>query len=106
MTSHFSDPHVFVRSMATRGSRGGLAQATQEVGEIFDAAGYDIIIFETVGVGQGEHDVAKAVDMTLVLLVPESGDEIQMMKAGLIEIADVFVVNKADRDGLDGWLSL
>ena len=99
MTSHFSDPDVFVRSMATRGGQGGLALKTQEVGEIFDAAGYDIIIFETVGVGQIELDVIKATDTVLVVLVPESGDEVQMLKAGLMEIGDVFAINKADRPG-------
>lgn len=99
MTSHFSDHHVFVRSMATRGSRGGLAQTTQEVGEIFDAAGYDIIIFETVGVGQIELDVIQATDSVIVVLVPESGDEVQMLKAGLMEIGNIFAINKADRAG-------
>jgi LAO/AO transport system kinase len=99
MTSHFSDPDVFVRSMATRGGQGGLALKTQEVGEIFDAAGYDIIIFETVGVGQIELDVIKATDTVLVVLVPESGDEVQMLKAGLMEIGDIFAINKADRPG-------
>ena len=99
MTSHFSDPHVFVRSMATRGSRGGLASKTQEVGEIFDAAGYDIIIFETVGVGQIELDVIQATDSVVVVLVPESGDEVQMIKAGLMEIGNIFAINKADRAG-------
>tara|TARA_B110000438_G_C15743820_1_gene619768 strand:- start:20 stop:955 length:936 start_codon:yes stop_codon:yes gene_type:complete len=99
MTSHFSDPDVFVRSMATRGGQGGLAMKTQEVGEVFDAAGYDIIIFETVGVGQIELDVIKATDSVLVVLVPESGDEVQMLKAGLMEIGDIFAINKADRPG-------
>ena len=99
MTSHFSDPHVFVRSMATRGSQGGLALKTQEVGEIFDAAGYDIIIFETVGVGQIELDVIKATDSVVVVLVPESGDDVQMLKAGLMEIGNIFAINKADRPG-------
>jgi LAO/AO transport system kinase len=78
---------------------GGLARKAQDVGDLLAASGKDVVIFETVGVGQGEHDVAKAVDLTMVVLVPESGDEIQLMKAGLIEIADVFVVNKSDRDG-------
>ena len=99
MSSHFSDPHVFVRSMATRGSQGGLALKTQEVGEIFDAAGYDIIIFETVGVGQIELDVIQATDSVVVVLVPESGDDVQMLKAGLMEIGNIFVINKADRPG-------
>jgi LAO/AO transport system kinase len=92
---------VFIRSMASHGDLGGLAHKAQEVGDILAVSGKDIIIYETVGVGQGEHEVAEAVDMTIVILVPESGDEIQLMKAGLIEIADVFVVNKSDRDGAD-----
>ena len=92
---------VFIRSMASHGDLGGLAHKAQEVGDILAASGKDIIIYETVGVGQGEHEVAEAVDMTIVILVPESGDEIQLMKAGLIEIADVFVINKSDRDGAD-----
>ena len=92
---------VFIRSMASHGDLGGLAHKAQEVGDILAASGKDIIIYETVGVGQGEHEVAGAVDITIVILVPESGDEIQLMKAGLIEIADVFVINKSDRDGAD-----
>jgi LAO/AO transport system kinase len=90
---------VFIRSMGSHGDLGGLARKAQEVGDVLAASGKDVIIFETVGVGQGEYDVAKAVDLTIVVLVPESGDEIQMMKAGLIEIADLFVINKSDRDG-------
>lgn len=90
---------VFIRSMGSHGDLGGLARKAQDVGDILAASGKDIIIYETVGVGQGEHDVAKAVDITVVVLVPESGDEIQLMKAGLIEIADYFVVNKSDREG-------
>ncbi len=90
---------VFIRSMATRGSTGGLALATTEVIRALDAFGKDIILVETVGVGQVELDVAEACDTTVVVLVPESGDSIQAMKAGLMEIADIFVVNKADRDG-------
>ena len=99
MTSHYSDPNVFVRSMATRGSQGGLAEKTQEVGEVFDAAGFDVIIYETVGVGQIELDVIKATDSVVVVLVPESGDEVQMLKAGLMEIGNIFAINKADRSG-------
>ena len=95
---------VFIRSMASHGDLGGLSHKAQEVGDILAASGKDIIIYETVGVGQGEHEVAEAVDMTIVILVPESGDEIQLMKAGLIEIADVFVINKSDRDGADRLL--
>ncbi len=99
MGRHYADKGVFIRSMATRGSHGGLALRAQDAADIFDAAGYDIIVYETVGVGQVELDVAKAADTTLVVLVPESGDDIQAMKAGLMEIADLFVINKADRQG-------
>ncbi len=99
MMKHHSDDRVFIRSMASRGGKGGLAKKTQEAGDIFDAAGYDVILFETVGVGQVELDVIQATDTVLVILVPESGDDIQMMKAGLMEIAHIFVINKADRDG-------
>ena len=99
MTSHHSDSQVFIRSMATRGGQGGLAMKTQEVGEIFDAAQFDVIIYETVGVGQIELDVIQATDTVVVVLVPESGDEVQMLKAGLIEIGNIFVINKADRPG-------
>jgi len=99
MMKHFENPNVFIRSMATRGSLGGLANKSREVADIFDASGYDVIIFETVGVGQIELDVMNATDSILVVLVPESGDDIQMMKSGLMEIADLFVINKADRDG-------
>jgi LAO/AO transport system kinase len=90
---------VFIRSMASRGSMGGLAVATSEVIKVMDAFGKDIILVETVGVGQVELDVAEACDITIVMLVPESGDSIQALKAGLMEIADIFCVNKADRDG-------
>ena len=99
MTSHYSDPHVFIRSMATRGEQGGLALKTQEVGEVFDAAGFDIIIYETVGVGQIELDVMQATDTVVVVLVPDSGDEVQMLKAGLMEIGNIFSINKADHPG-------
>jgi LAO/AO transport system kinase len=95
------DPGVFIRSMATRGSLGGLATATREVCDVLDGFGKDIIIIETVGVGQSELDVARAADSTLVVLVPESGDAIQTLKAGVMEIADVYAVNKADRPGAD-----
>ncbi len=88
---------VFIRSMATRGSLGGLSRKAVDSADIFDAAGFDYIIFETVGVGQSELDIVKAADTTLVTLVPESGDSIQAMKAGLMEIADLFVINKFDR---------
>jgi len=95
------DPGVFIRSMATRGSLGGLAESTGEVADVLDAFGIDRIIIETVGVGQSELDVSRNADSTVVVLVPESGDSIQTLKAGLMEIADIFVVNKADRPGAD-----
>ncbi len=99
------DANVFIRSMATRGSLGGLSQKAIDAADVLDAAGYDIIIFETVGVGQSELDIAQAADTTVVVLVPESGDAVQAMKAGLMEIADFFVVNKSDRPGSDQALS-
>jgi LAO/AO transport system kinase len=99
MQTHTLDPDVFIRSMATRGSLGGLARATGDVIKLMDACGFPWIIIETVGVGQTELDIIRQVDTTVVTLVPESGDSIQAMKAGLMEVADVFVVNKADRDG-------
>lgn len=95
------DPGVFIRSMATRGSLGGLASATREVCDVLDGFGIDVILLETVGVGQSELDISRAADTTLVVLVPESGDSIQTLKAGVMEIADVFTVNKADRPGAD-----
>ncbi|HEU4748862.1 MAG TPA: methylmalonyl Co-A mutase-associated GTPase MeaB [Gemmatimonadaceae bacterium] len=95
------DPGVFIRSMATRGSLGGLASATREVADVLDAFGFDRLLIETVGVGQSELDVARTADSTLLVLVPESGDSIQTLKAGVMEVADVFVVNKADRPGAD-----
>jgi len=93
--------NIFIRSVATRGSLGGLSKKTIDIGDVFDAAGFDYLIFETVGVGQSELDIAKIADTTIVTLVPESGDSIQAMKAGLMEIADIFVLNKADRPGAD-----
>jgi LAO/AO transport system kinase len=95
------DPGVFIRSMATRGSIGGLALATREVTDVMDAFGFDRIVVETVGVGQTELDIASAAESTVVVLVPESGDGIQAMKAGLMEVSDLFVINKADRPGAD-----
>jgi LAO/AO transport system kinase len=95
------DPGVFIRSLATRGSLGGLSGAAREVCDVLDGAGFDVILLETVGVGQSELDVSRATDTTLVVLVPESGDSIQTLKAGVMEIADVFCVNKADRPGAD-----
>jgi LAO/AO transport system kinase len=99
MTQHFLDKGVFIRSMATRGSHGGLSRATKDVVKLLDAAGRDFVLVETVGVGQTELDVMGATDTVVVALVPEAGDGVQVMKAGLMEIADIFVVNKADRDG-------
>ncbi|MBU1097141.1 MAG: methylmalonyl Co-A mutase-associated GTPase MeaB [Bacteroidetes bacterium] len=96
-----TDELVLIRSMASRGSLGGLSKKAAEAGDVLDAAGYDFVIFETVGVGQSELDIAKTADTTVVCLVPESGDSIQAMKAGLMEIADVFVLNKSDRPGAD-----
>ena len=92
---------VFVRSMATRGSLGGLSAKAKDAADVLDAAGFDYVLFETVGVGQSELDIAKAADTTIVVLVPESGDAVQAMKSGLMEIADFFVVNKSDREGAD-----
>ena len=99
MQTHTLDENVFIRSMATRGSLGGLAAATGDVIKLMDAAGFPWILIETVGVGQTELDIIKQVDTTVVILVPESGDSVQAMKAGLMEVADIFVVNKADREG-------
>jgi len=101
MESVALDPGVYIRSMATRGSLGGLATATREVCDVLDAAGFDRIIVETVGVGQSELDVTRMADTTVLVLVPESGDGIQTLKSGVIEAADLFVVNKADRPGAD-----
>ncbi len=95
------DPGVYIRSLATRGSLGGLSAATREVGDVLDAFGFDRVIIETVGVGQSELDIARTADTSVVVLVPESGDSIQTLKAGLMEIADIFAVNKADRPGAD-----
>lgn len=96
-----TEPGIFIRSMATRGSHGGLSAATREAADLMDAFGFDRIILETVGVGQSELEIASQADTTVVVLVPESGDGIQAMKAGLMEVADLFVVNKADRPGAD-----
>lgn len=101
MESVALDPGVFIRSMATRGSLGGLAAATREVADVLDAFGFDRLLIETVGVGQSELDVARTADTTLLVLVPESGDSIQTLKAGVMEVADIFVVNKSDRPGAD-----
>ena len=101
MMEFANDSDVFIRSMASRGSLGGLSRKAQEIADVFDASGKDIIIFETVGVGQTELDIAETADTIVVVLVPESGDAIQTMKAGLMEIADIFVVNKSDREGAE-----
>jgi GTPase len=101
MESVALDPGVFIRSMATRGSLGGLATTTREVCDVLDAGGFDRIVVETVGVGQSELDVARTADSTVLVLVPESGDGIQTLKSGIMEIGDIFVVNKADRPGAD-----
>jgi LAO/AO transport system kinase len=101
MQAHAEDPGVFIRSMATRGNLGGLARTTAEAAIVLDAAGYDIVIIETVGVGQDEVDIVRTADVSVVTLVPGAGDEVQALKAGIMEIADIFVVNKADREGAD-----
>jgi LAO/AO transport system kinase len=101
MQSHALDPDVFIRSMGSRGSLGGLSHATYEAALIMDACGKDVVLIETVGVGQSEVDIVKIADTVCLVLVPGMGDDIQIMKAGIMEIADVFVVNKADRDGAD-----
>ena len=101
MSQWYTHPDVFIRSLATRGSLGGLHPKIIEITSLVAAAGYDYIFIETVGVGQSEVDIAGLADLTLVVLVPESGDDIQSMKSGLMEIADLFVVNKADRPGAD-----
>jgi LAO/AO transport system kinase len=101
MQAHAEDDGVFIRSMATRGHLGGLAQTTTEAATLLDAAGFDIVMIETVGVGQDEVDVVRTADISLVVVVPGAGDDVQALKAGIMEIADIFVVNKADRDGAD-----
>ena len=101
MSQHATDPGVFIRSMATRGHLGGLSSSTHDVVSILDAMGFDIILLETVGVGQDEIEVVRVAHTSVVVLVPGLGDDIQAIKAGLLEIADIFVVNKADREGVD-----
>jgi len=105
LSDHFNDPGVFIRSLSTRGKLGGLSLATREVVQIADCFGLDCIILETVGVGQSEVDVRKIADVTLVVLTPEWGDSVQAIKAGLLEIGDIYVVNKADREGADRLVS-
>ena len=101
MQEHFSDPGIYIRSMATRGSLGGLARTTADVATVLDASGRDIVLIETVGVGQDEVDIVRLADVTVVILVPGMGDDVQTIKAGIMEIADIFVINKSDRDGAD-----
>ena len=101
MAEIYTDPGVFIRSMATRGALGGLARATSDAVDVLDAAGFQVVLIETVGVGQDEVDVVRAADTTAVVLVPGLGDDIQAIKAGILEIADVFIVNKSDREGAD-----
>ena len=101
MQAHAGDSGVYVRSMATRGHLGGLARATGDAVLVLDAAGHDVVVIETVGVGQGEVDIARTADVSIVVTVPGTGDDVQALKAGIMEIADIFVVNKADRDGAD-----
>ncbi len=101
MQEHFSDPGIYIRSMATRGSLGGLARTTADVTTVLDAAGRDLIMVETVGVGQDEVDIVRLADITILILVPGMGDDVQTIKAGIMEIADIFVINKSDRDGAE-----
>ena len=101
MQDHYADPGIFIRSMATRGSLGGLARTTADVATVFDASGRDRILIETVGVGQDEVDIVRLAEVTVVILVPGMGDDVQSIKAGIMEIADVFVINKSDRDGAE-----
>ena len=101
MSAHAHDAGVFVRSMATRGHLGGLAAATSDAALVLDAAGKDVVIIETVGVGQDEVEIVRTADVSIVMLVPGAGDDVQAIKAGIMEIADIFVVNKADREGAD-----
>jgi LAO/AO transport system kinase len=101
MQSHHADKGIFIRSMATRGSLGGLASTTADVATVMDASGRDVVIIETVGVGQDEVDIVRLADVTIVVLVPGMGDDVQTIKAGIMEIADIFVINKSDRDGAE-----
>ena len=101
MGSHYADPGIYIRSMATRGSLGGLAATTSDVVSIIDASGRDIVLVETVGVGQDEVDIVRLAETTVVILVPGMGDDVQTIKAGIMEIADIFVINKSDREGAE-----
>ena len=99
MNQYHNNENIFIRSMSTQGQLGGLSRKAQDIGDILAITGKDIIIYETVGVGQGEYDIVNVADLTIIVLVPEAGDEVQLMKAGLIEIGDLFIVNKSDRKG-------
>jgi len=101
MQSHYADKGIYIRSMATRGSLGGLASTTADVATVLDASGRDLVMIETVGVGQDEVDIVRLADVTIVVLVPGMGDDVQTIKAGIMEIADIFVINKSDRDGAE-----
>jgi len=101
MQAHHADPGIYIRSMATRGCLGGLARATTDVATVLDASGKDLVLIETVGVGQDEVDIVRLADITVVILVPGMGDDVQTIKAGIMEIADIFVINKSDREGAD-----
>ena len=101
MQDHFADSGIYIRSMATRGSLGGLARATADVTTVLDASGRDLILIETVGVGQDEVDIVRLAEITIVILVPGMGDDVQTIKAGIMEIADIFVINKSDREGAE-----
>src|ERR1700731_3113707 len=101
MQEHFADPGIYIRSMATRGSLGGLARTTADVATVLGASGRDLIMIETVGVGQDEVDIVRLADITILILVPGMGDDVQTIKAGIMEIADIFVINKSDRDGAE-----
>ncbi|MGA2978508.1 MAG: methylmalonyl Co-A mutase-associated GTPase MeaB [Terriglobales bacterium] len=101
MQDHYSDPGIYIRSMATRGSLGGLARATADAVTVLDASGRDLIMIETVGVGQDEIEIVRLADVTVVILVPGMGDDVQTIKAGIMEIADIFVINKSDREGAE-----
>jgi LAO/AO transport system kinase len=101
MQDHYGDPGIYIRSMATRGSLGGLARATADAATVLDASGRDLVMIETVGVGQDEIDIVRLADVTVVILVPGMGDDVQTIKAGIMEIADIFVINKSDREGAE-----
>src|ERR1700704_62204 len=101
MQAHHADPGIYIRSMATRGNLGGLARSTTDAATVLDAAGKDVVLIETVGVGQDEIDIVRLADVTVVILIPGMGDDVQTIKAGIMEIADIFVINKSDREGAE-----